>query len=48
MDYHSLARQHVITSSADLDGDSRVAMVRHKPLVVRAVSTIFQVGVVGR
>ena len=42
VDYHALARQHVVTSSADLGGVS-LAAPRHKPLVIRAVSSIFQV-----
>ena len=42
MDYHALARQHVITSSADLGGVA-LAPPRHKPLVIRAVASIFQV-----
>lgn len=43
MDYHALARQHVITSSADLEGAALV-QTKHKPLVIRAVASIFQVG----
>lgn len=43
VDYHALARQHVITSSADLEGAALV-QTKHKPLVIRAVASIFQVG----
>jgi hypothetical protein len=41
VDYHALARQHVITGSADLEGAALV-QARHKPLVIRAVASIFQ------
>lgn len=43
VDYHALARQHVITTSADLEG-AALAQTKHKPLVIRAVASIFQVG----
>ena len=44
VDYHSLARQHVASSGAGGAPEGAVVAVRHAPLVVRAVSTIFQVG----
>ena len=46
MDYHSLARQHVITgdSSSNSDGGGSLAATKRQPLVLRATSTIFQVG----
>jgi len=41
LDYHSLARQHVITEDTTT---TALVHVKRKPLVLRAASTIFQVG----
>mgnify|MGYP001810960155 FL=1 len=40
VDYHSLARQHVGAGS----GEEHPSVPKHRPLVLRASSTIFQVG----
>jgi hypothetical protein len=51
MDYHALARQHAITGDSNSNskrrGKNSLVPTKRQPLVLRATSTIFQVGWVG-